>query len=249
MELYDMHSHILPDFDDGAKTVEESLKLINELRKQGVRNICLTPHFYTNEMSYEDYLEDRERAYEAFLPYVPEDINVVLGCEVYITDYIFNNSDLSKITYGKSRYILTEFSYNTPFTEKTIQRFYMLTQNYGLCPVIPHVERYSYLMEHPDVIAQLKDIGVVIQTNVTCYTKEAPFFKKHKLLKLIKHGLIDILGTDTHSMNHNPPTEFREAMSTISQKCGSREVKRMMMTAERMFKKASGVTRSRDLYL
>ena len=48
MELFDMHSHILPDFDDGAKDVDESLLLINELRKQGVRNICLTPHLYTN---------------------------------------------------------------------------------------------------------------------------------------------------------------------------------------------------------
>ena len=45
MQLYDMHSHILPAFDDGAKTVEDSLALIDCLKRQGVRNICLTPHF------------------------------------------------------------------------------------------------------------------------------------------------------------------------------------------------------------
>lgn len=56
MELYDMHSHILPAFDDGAKTLEVSLELIDSLRKQGVRNICLTPHFYSNELSYDEYL-------------------------------------------------------------------------------------------------------------------------------------------------------------------------------------------------
>ena len=75
-----MHSHILPDFDDGAKNVEVALELIEHLKKQGVRNICLTPHFYTNEMSLEDYLKERQEKFEAFLPHIPEDVNVVLGC-------------------------------------------------------------------------------------------------------------------------------------------------------------------------
>lgn len=239
MELYDMHSHILPAFDDGAKTVEDSLGLIDALRRQGVRNICLTPHFYSNELSYDDYLVKRQRAFEKFVPYIPDDINIVLGCEVYVTDYLFNNTDLSGITYGNSDYILTEFAYNTAFREKTLQRFYMLIQNYGLCPVMPHVERYAYLMDHPDAIEQLRDIGVIIQTNISNYTQEASFFKKRKLLKLIDKGLIDILGSDTHSMTHNPPDVFREAMQTIGAKCGSRTVSRMMGTAEMIFKKAS----------
>ena len=238
MELYDMHSHILPDFDDGAKTVEVSLQLIKELRKQGVKNICLTPHFYTNEMSYTDYLEKRNRAFEKFIPHIPEDINIVLGCEVYVTDYIFNNKDLSGITYGKSHYILTEFPYNTHFSERSRQRLYMLIQNYGLRPVIPHVERYRYLMDHPDVIAQMKDLGIVIQTNVSNFSKDASFFRKQKLLKFIKRGLIDIIGTDTHSMTHNPPNDYREAMQVITQKCGSREMKRMMDTAAHIFDRA-----------
>ena len=54
MQLYDMHSHILPGIDDGAPSVEKSLVILNELKKQGVTNVCLTPHFYTNEISAED---------------------------------------------------------------------------------------------------------------------------------------------------------------------------------------------------
>ena len=134
-----MHSHILPNFDDGAKSVEESLTLIDALRKQGIRNICLTPHFYTNEMSLEDYLVSRQEAFDAFAPYIPDDINIVLGSEVYVTEYLFNNNDLSGITYGNSRYILTEFPYSMRFEEKAMQRIYMLMQNFKLRPVIPHV--------------------------------------------------------------------------------------------------------------
>lgn len=235
MELYDMHSHILPGFDDGAKTVEDSLTLIESLKKQGVTNICLTPHFYTNEMSLEDYLAERQEAFDAFVPYIPEDINVVLGCEVYITDYLFNNNDLSGITYGNSRYILTEFSYDTVFNERTLQRFYILIQNYNLIPVMPHVERYHHLIEHPDIIEQMKELGIVIQTNISNYSQNASFFRKRRLLKLIDKGLIDILGSDTHSMTHNPPDVFREALQTINQKCGSRVISRMMGTAAKIF--------------
>ena len=238
MELYDMHSHILPDFDDGAKNVEVSLELIEHLKKQGVRNICLTPHFYTNEMSLEEYLEKRQEKFEAFLPYIPDDINIVLGCEVYVTDYLFNNSYIHGITYGNSRYILTEFSYKSTFQESTMQKLYMLSQNHGLIPVIPHVERYSNLIDHPDKIAELKDIGAVIQTNISNYTQSSPFFRNRKLLKLIDKGLIDIIGSDTHSMTRNPPDCFKEALNTIAEKCSPMAVKRMMAKAEKIFKSA-----------
>ena len=233
-----MHSHILPNFDDGAKNVEVALELIEHLKKQGVRNICLTPHFYTNEMSLEEYLEKRQEKFEAFLPYIPDDINIVLGCEVYVTDYLFNNSYIHGITYGNSRYILTEFSYKSTFQESTMQKLYMLSQNHGLIPVIPHVERYSNLIDHPDKIAELKDIGAVIQTNISNYTQSSPFFRKRKLLKLIDKGLIDIIGSDTHSMTRNPPDCFKEALNTIAEKCSPMAVKRMMAKAEKIFKSA-----------
>ena len=238
MELFDVHSHILPAFDDGAKTVEVSLRLIDELRKQGVTNICLTPHFYTNEMSLEDYLVKRQAAFEKFMPYIPADINIVLGCEVYVTEYMFNNSDLSALAYGNSPYILTEFPYGTHFTEKTLQKFYMLLQNYKLIPVMPHVERYPNLMDNPESIEMLREMGVLIQTNISNYTKEASFFKKRKLLKYISKGMIDLLGSDTHSMTHNPPNVFSEAMQTITQKCGERHMARMMDNASHLFNKA-----------
>ena len=60
MQLYDMHSHILPGIDDGAPSVEKSLVILNELKKQGITNVCLTPHFYTNEISAEDFAAKRQ---------------------------------------------------------------------------------------------------------------------------------------------------------------------------------------------
>ncbi len=241
MQFYDMHSHILPAIDDGAKTVEDALSLIESLKSQGVTNICLTPHFYTNEISLEKFLSRRQRKFEQFKPYIPEDVNIVLGTEVYVTNYLFNNDDLSGITYGKSKYILTEFPYDIQFSEKEMQQIYILTQNYGLIPVLPHVERYVHLMEHNDKIRELKDLGVVIQSNISNYSDKAPFFRKRKLLKMISGGLIDILGSDTHSFTHSTPEVFTQAVDNISDKCGRHRLRTMVRTSKQIFEEALGI--------
>ena len=237
--LTDHHSHIIPGIDDGAKSVEMSMEMIGCLKKQGVQRIVATPHFYAHrEDGIPAYLEKRQQAFDRFRPYIPEDVNIVLGAEVYVTDYLFNNDDLTGITYGNSRYILTEYPYNSQFGEKTMQKFYALIQNHRFIPVIPHVERYRSLTDNPDFIEELKDIGVIIQTNVSNYADKAPFFKKRRLMKLIDAGLIDILGTDAHSFSHNTPELYSQAIKNISEKCGKHKLDKMMDAASVIFNSA-----------
>ena len=219
MQLFDMHSHILPGIDDGAKTVEDSLELLSCLKNQGVTNVCLTPHFYTNEISLEDFIAERAEKFEKFKPHIPNGMNIVLGTEVYVTKYLFNNENIKGINYGNSNYILTE---------------------QGLIPVIPHVERYSFLVDNPDVIEDLKRLGVVIQTNISNYTKKAPMMKRRRMLKLVSAGLIDIIGTDAHSLNHNTPELYSDAIECIAKKCGRQAVDRLMKNSEKIFNAAIG---------
>lgn len=235
MQFYDMHSHILPEFDDGAKTSQIALNMLASLKAQGVTNVCLTPHFYTNEMSVEDFVASRAEAFEKFKPLIPSDFNVVLGAEVYVTRYLFNCNDLSSLTYGNSNYILSEFAYNSTFEKSSMDYIDKLVNDYRLIPVLPHVERYSMLMDNPSIIRELRDIGVIIQSNISNYTKKTPMFKRRKLLKMIDAGLIDILGTDAHSFEHNNPEIFSESIKCISDKCGERAVKKMMLKARIIF--------------
>ncbi|MGN1432371.1 MAG: CpsB/CapC family capsule biosynthesis tyrosine phosphatase [Ruminococcus sp.] len=240
MQYFDMHSHILPSFDDGARTIDESLGLLDCLKKQGVSNVCFTPHFYTNEMSVERFIEKRRIAYEEFLPYKPVNMNIVLGAEVYVSKFLFNSDDLSGLTYGKSRYILTEFSYSSSFSHRTLQQLNMLIENHRLIPVLPHVERYEMLMSDTEALQELRDMGVIIQTNIGKYAKKAPLLKRRKLLKLIGEGMIDILGSDAHSMTHNTPEVYSQAVEMIANKCGQRTVRKMMHNAEAIFTAALG---------
>ncbi len=238
MQLYDMHSHILPNFDDGSESVEESLEMLNCLSAQNVNNVCFTPHFYSNKTSVDTFALLRYEAYSKFLPHKPKKANIVLGAEVYVTHYLFSNTDISQLTYGKSRYILTEFPYASSFDGKSADYLWEIINNFNLIPVIPHVERYDALLNNTDKIEELKDLGVIIQTNIGNYAKKAPFFARQKLLKLINNGYIDIIGSDSHSMVKRTPEVFGQALDCISSKCGQDRVEKMMSTAKKIFDEA-----------
>ncbi len=228
---YDMHSHILPEMDDGSKSVEMSLEIIDKLRAQDVKNICFTPHYYTNEESMLSFLKRRKESMNKLLPELPDDINVCIGAEVYVTDYLFNNDDLSEICYGNSKYILCEFSFGSHFSERTMEYFYKLKAQ-GLKPVLTHIERYHHLMDDEGLVEDLCDEDIIIQTNVGAFKG---FSQKRKLLKYIKRGYIDIVGTDCHNLTRGNPDEYTPTIELIRNKCGQEFVDHIVNTSKEIF--------------
>ena len=63
-KLVEVHSHILPGIDDGSPDVDTSLKMIGMLKKQGASAIVLTPHYYSDSISYEDFVKRRDDSFE-----------------------------------------------------------------------------------------------------------------------------------------------------------------------------------------
>ncbi|MCH5299062.1 MAG: hypothetical protein J1E96_04790 [Ruminococcus sp.] len=232
MTYYDMHSHILPEMDDGSKSIEMSLELIDKLKAQNVRNICFTPHYYTNEESMETFLRRREESLQKLLPHLPDDINICVGAEVYVTDYLFNNKDISPVCYGDSEYILCEFPFGATFQNKTLDYFNTLRNNYGLKPVLTHIERYKHLMSDEELVEDLVDDGVIIQTNIEAFKR---FSQKRKLLKYIKRGYIDIVGTDCHSLTRGNPDDYTAVIDLIRNKCGDEFVDHIVKTSAEVF--------------
>ncbi len=206
MFKYDMHSHILPGVDDGAQNLEDSLVLIDRLKKAGITDICLTPHYYTHKESMYDFVERRDKAYEALKTKVGNNVNLHLGAEVFVTDYLFTTPyDLSKVCYNGTKYMLTEFGYRSTFQGDTLKNINNLMNNHGITPVLTHVERYPYLLKHPDALEELIYMGVLIQSNACSYSE---FSLKRKLTKLLANGYIHVIGSDAHSLNRNSPDAF-----------------------------------------
>lgn len=216
---YDFHSHILPGIDDGAKDTEVSISIIRKLAENGIKDICLTPHYYTHHESYEDFITKRDNAYKILSDALTDDIRNVrfhLGAEVYITDYLFNQPFDFHVCYDDSPYILTEFPYESDFSGKSYQQLYKLLGK-NMIPVIAHIERYPKLLKNAKKRVELLKMGVVFQSNFTSFTES---HYKRKLVKLIKTGEISILGSDAHSLKRNPPMDIGPAVEYIAKKCG-----------------------------
>lgn len=152
--MTDLHCHILPNIDDGAKDVSISLRLLEKEYADGVRNIAFTSHFNSEWTTPDAFLQKRAAAYEtltAALPTGPEamQFRFKLGCEVYFSPKLCE-LDAKALCIGDTSYMLVEF----PTTHKPhfIRQTFALLQEQGVLPLIAHIERYPYVLEDPTLL-------------------------------------------------------------------------------------------------
>ncbi len=114
--MIDFHTHILPDIDDGAENVEDSVKMIQMLCEQGVKKILLTPHFYAYVSSVESFLEKRKRSLEKLLKALETekpDVDIYIGGEVLFFEELWRISDLKSLCISGTEYILLEMPFSS----------------------------------------------------------------------------------------------------------------------------------------
>ena len=197
--MIDIHTHILPGVDDGSKDLETSLAMIEQEIKDGVTDIVLTPHVQSSvtKASREEHI----KIYKELSDAVKEknlNIKLHLGAEIMYHSHLNPNYDDYK--FGKENYILIEFSTRvaTPIEDICYDIIFQ-----GFKVIVAHIERYAYLSIE-DII-RIKQSGALIQTNASSILGQDKKVSKKVIKQLIKHQLIDIIATDTHSMNRRPP--------------------------------------------
>lgn len=165
--MTDLHCHILPNIDDGAKDVSISLRLLEKEYADGVRNIAFTSHFNSEWTTPDAFLQKRAAAYEtltAALPTGPEamQFRFKLGCEVYFSPKLCE-LDAKALCIGDTSYMLVEF----PTTHKPhfIRQTFALLQEQGVLPLIAHIERYPYVLEDPTLLYNWVAAGAYVQIN------------------------------------------------------------------------------------
>ena len=110
--MFDMHSHILPHIDDGARDIEESIKLLELLKENGVSHVLATPHFYPDSSNFDEYLAAVNFEFEALQKAI-ENKNlpkVFLGCELLYYNSIGYSSSLDKLCLNNSQFLLLELT-------------------------------------------------------------------------------------------------------------------------------------------
>lgn len=201
--MIDIHTHILPCLDDGAKTKAEALELLRMLQEQGVKSVVLTPHYYGKKYSVEDFLRKRERAFSEIEKEIPENLQVFLGAEVHLTG-VNDPADekLCTLAIGDTKCVLVELPFFAKWSNALLEKLSEFATDTGYTPIVAHIERYDEVKRNPKCIQTLIDIGCLIQVNTCAFLDRRT---KRLAFKLLRHDMVHCLGTDAHDPLQRKP--------------------------------------------
>lgn len=228
--MIDIHSHILRNFDDGPKTLENSIALVKDSSAQGIRKFASTSHYYSSHMPLDEFLNRRERRIKELrdeLAVRQIGVEIVAGAEVHLTEVLFNLSDISGLCYEGTNYILIEIPHSEKTFESPLHMIERLTSYYNVKPVIAHIERYSYLYKNDANLAKLRSLGCLFQIDAEVLLAGS-FFKKRAIMRLIREGKVDFVASDCHGDARQQNLEA--AFEVIEKKFGSTTCERFRKT-------------------
>ena len=198
MQTADLHIHVLPGIDDGARTVSDSLELLRLHYHQGVRRIVATPHirsgFFTNtnesiQLAYEQLLNEN---IEAYFP----DLTLSFAAEYFADDYFMELVGRNELLPLFDNYILIETSMREelPYFEEILE--YVVVQ--GWQPVLAHPERYRPWHTRPEQYRRLRKLGVLFQVNLLSLGGAYGSTEQSIAEQLIAQGWVEAVGSDLH---------------------------------------------------
>lgn len=197
----DIHNHILPGIDDGAKTVEDSIALIKAFNAFGVTHFIATPHimhnYYPNDK--ETIAKALSQVQHALISHDLKHISVEAAAEHMIDDNFEHLLETGTAMAMREAYLLVEMSYLQPpinFEEAIIK-----TASKGFYPILAHPERYGFLHYRRRKYGEYKEHGILFQMNLLSlseyYGKDVPKVAN----ELLQEGLIDFLASDVHNLD------------------------------------------------
>lgn len=232
IELFDFHSHILPGLDDGSATMEECVALLKESRRQGVDGIAATPHFYADRMDPERFIKKRQMVYEILKQYREKDMPyILLGAEVGYYDGIGHSEEILKLRMEGTKVLLIEMP-QMCWTQHICEELFFLNSRREVVVLLAHIERYMHL-QRAETINMLRRQGIMFQASGSYFLK---LHTRKKALKMLKNGMIDVLGSDCHNMKDRQP-DLGEAERIIEQMLGRDYIEEMSAREDKLLER------------
>lgn len=215
----DIHTHILPGIDDGAKDREEALKMVRLAWQSGTKVLFLTPHYrgvfkkHTPDYLRESFASFCHTVHEEF----PE-MQLVLGQEVhYQTDIPERLSRGRVLTMGESEYVLLEFRGNSLRAE--IVRGVVDVVRCGYTPIVAHAERYDAFRRDFSLVREVLGHGALLQLNADSVLGKHGFFVKRFCHKVLKQENAHFIASDAHETQMRVPV-LEKCFSYVKRKYG-----------------------------
>ena len=198
----DMHSHLLPDLDDGSKTIEETVELLKRFSDLGYKKLITTPHIMG------DFYKNDKNTISPALAAVKEQIKInnipielEAAAEYYLDEWFIEKLEKEEplLTIG-NKHVLIETSYINESSQ--LHKSIFLLRSLGYTPILAHPERYIYLYNSFDNFKKLYEMEVLFQINLISlngyYSKQSKIFAE----KLIDNNMVHFVGSDCHGHRH-----------------------------------------------
>ena len=230
MAIIDMHCHILPGVDDGARDVETSLAMLEASRAQGVQYMVATPHFYATRDRVDTFLDRRREAWETLKSRMGADYpGIVLGAEVAFFRGISRAERLEALKIEGTDCILLEMPFR-PWSEDDVDEVSEILEKHGYTIILAHVERYLAMRGNADYIGNLLELPVLAQINAESLLD---WRQRGKLIKMVRNGQVHLLGSDCHGIHHRPPN-LGEGREILRKKTGTEYLDRIDWRSEEL---------------
>lgn len=196
MGLVDIHCHLLYGVDDGAKSLEESIKMLDVAVEEGISDVILTPHYRHGMFVYPGDII-RKHFLQLQLESAKRGVNLHLGCEYHVNSRIIEYLEEKRVlSLAGSEYVLTEYAHDSE--ETYIREMSMQLLCCGYVPVIAHVERYHAFRSHHGLAEDLRRQGVWIQVNADAVLGKNGFGTRRFCKQLLSQNLVDVIASDSH---------------------------------------------------
>ncbi|MEG1704700.1 tyrosine-protein phosphatase [Niameybacter sp.] len=219
--MIDFHTHSLPEIDDGSRSLEESISILEQQKEAGVKTVLVTPHFYPDQ-EVATFEANRTEARARLQGAIQElGLEVRTGAEVLLSVDTCQLEHLEALCIEGTRYILLEMPYShwSDWVYTSVEK----VKDKGFVPIIAHVERYDTVMDNPNCLIPFLEMGCVLQLNTVSLHKAS---SRRKLAhKLVKHGFVHILGSDVHKEKVFHPVSC--GYKTLQEGCGQEVVEQM----------------------
>ena len=210
MKKIDIHAHVLPGIDDGAKDWNVCLEMLQASAKQGVDKVIATPHYlpWKKSATPEEIRSLCKVAKEKLYEKHGIAMDIYPGNEIYYNmDAIQNLKEGKVLTLAGTRYILVEFDINAPF--QLLYRAVKDFQNERFIPIIAHVERYAALRQ-PEKMQELKEMGALFQMNIRSFQGGLLDSNSRWAKKCLRNEMIDFVASDMHDSVKRSPMKIEE---------------------------------------
>lgn len=204
-KIVDIHMHVVPGYDDGSESIEESLEMLRLAESQGVTDVFCTSHNGYSREAGEQYRDSFARLEQAVNE---ENINIRLhkGCEVrcaaeYMDDIVYGLDNGIFSTLGNSKYVLTEL-YPDAKPSEALTIIKALTEH-GYKPIIAHMERNYNITGL--MVRLLIQSGALIQVNAYSFADDTDMDIRERARELLRNKYVHFIGSDAHRIDYRPP--------------------------------------------